>query len=295
MAEKIEREFHELYKGEVIIEYLPKSHRYNLIKDGEELPKKKSLTGPSTISNRLDKSRQLIPWATRMYTEKVKEMMRDGVNFTVADVESMLKMGEVAHTEKSDRGKIIGTYVHTFCEEYAVDTNEKKARERMIKKEGEPIESYTGAIDIAIKGFVKMFTEEKVEILETESLIYSRKEGFTGRYDAILLYKEERYLADYKTSSGIFSSHYYQTSAYLKAKEEETGEKFAGALIVAIAKEDKEDKNGNIIKKAGEVTFEFRSRGDLVKDYVAFKGLRDVDNREKELQKEWREKMKTSK
>lgn len=292
--DKVIREPFELYKGKIKGEFLPKSHRYYILeKDGEKLEKKYIPSSVTSISGQVDKSRALMPWATRMYTEKVKEMMRDGVNFTIADIESMLKMGEKAHTERKEFAAGVGDYVHQFCDEYSKDTDAKKAYDRMVEVLGEPSKEMVEKINAGTVGFTNWIETAKVKIVEAEQIAYSMKNDFVGKFDAIIETSiGEKYIADYKTSNGIYNEHYYQISAYLKAIEEERGETFDGAMIVAIAKEDKEDRDGNIIKKAGEITVEIRTRGDLVKDYKAFKGLIDLKIREKELQKEWREKNK---
>jgi len=286
MADKVEREFHELYGGEVVIEFLPKSHRYNLIKDGEELPKKKSLSGPTSIIN-IDKSNILIGWAVKMYTERVEELMEGGVNFTKDDVLSMIALGEKAHTEKKQKAADIGSYVHQFCEEYSDCLNADVAFEYMETKLGEVPDNMEKQVNHGIKGFVEWLTNEGVKILSAEKIVYSRKHGYTGRYDALVEHKGKKYLVDYKTSNGIYNEHYYQASAYLKAHEEETGEKLDGAMIVAIVKEDKLDKDGNVVRKAGDVLPETRSREELVKDFMVFKAQIVTWRREKELKKEW--------
>ena len=294
MAEKIIREPFELYGGKIKGEFLPKSHRYYILeKDGKKLEKKYIPSSVTSISGLVDKSRVLMGWAVRQYTERVNSLMSDGVNFTADDVLSMLKVGEGAHTERKEFAAGIGDYVHQFCEEYAKDTNAEKAHDRMVAELGKPSEEMAEKINNGVQGFVKWIEKEKIKIIEAEQITYSMQNDFIGKFDAIMETPDkERYLADYKTSNGIYNEHYYQLSAYLKAKEEETGEKFDGAMIIAIAKEDKEDKDGNIIKKAGEITVEMRTRMDLVKDFKAFKGLIDLKIREKELQAEWRIKNK---
>lgn len=292
MAEKVIREPFELYGGKVRGEFLPKSHRYYILeKNGKKLEKKYIPSSVTSISGLVDKSRALMGWAVRMYTERVNVLMKDGVNFTADDVLSMLKIGETAHAERKEFAAGIGDYVHQFCEEYSIDQDAYKSYNRMTEKLGEPSDEMNEKIKAGTQGFVKWMELSKMKILEAEQIVYSMQHDYIGKFDAIMeTVKKEKYLADYKTSNGIYNEHYYQSSAYLKAKEEETGEKFAGVMIIGIAKENKEDRDGNIIKKAGEITVEIRGRGELVKDFKAFKGLIDLKIREKELQAEWRAK-----
>lgn len=280
MAETIERENHKLYGGEVEIEFLPASHRYHLLKDGEKLEKKKRLAGVTTYTGQLDKSTPLMIWATRLYTSTVKELMGDGQSFTQDDVNSMLEQGEGAYKEMKEQAAGIGDYVHEFALEYSKDKDEKKAYDRVLEVLGTPPENMLTQINHGCVGFVKWLGETKAEILSAEEIVYSRKHGFVGRYDAIIEIDGKRYLADYKTSKNIYAEYYYQTSAYLGAYEEEHGEQLDGALIVAIIKEDVEYK-GHITKKAGDVIMEIRGRSDCVSDYKAFKALIDIKERQK--------------
>lgn len=293
MVEKVIREPFELYGGKVKGEFLPKSHRYYILeKDGKKLDKKYMPSSVTSISGLVDKSRVLMGWAVRMYTERVNVLMGDGVNFTSDDVLSMLKMGEQSHTEKKEKAATIGDYVHQFCEEYSKNKNPKKAHDRMIANLGTPSVDMLEKINAGVQGFINWVKENKVEIIESEQITYSMENDFIGKFDAILSIDGKKYLTDYKTSNGIYNEHYYQISAYLNSVEEERQEKFDGALIIAIVKEDKEDKDGNIVKKAGDIITEFRTRDEVEKDYKAFTGLIQLKIREKELQSEWRSKNK---
>ncbi|KKN06974.1 hypothetical protein LCGC14_1071640, partial [marine sediment metagenome] len=175
-----------------------------------------------------------------------------------------------------------GDYVHEFASEYSKDKDEKKAYDRVIKVLGEPAENMKKQIQTGCVGFINWLKKTGANIISSEKIIYSRELGFTGRYDAIIEIDGKRYLSDYKTSKGVYPEHYYQVSAYLGAWEEESGKKLDGALIVAIVKEDVEDKSGTVIKKGGDVITEIRSREDCVEDYQkAFKGFVGVKERQK--------------
>lgn len=281
MPEIIERETHELYGGQVVIEYLPKSHRYYLVQDGEKLPKKKWLTGVTSFTGQLDKSTPLMIWATRLYTSTAKELMADGSSFTKDDVLAMLEKGENAYKEMKEKACGIGDYVHEFAEQYSKDKDEKKSYDRMIETLGEPAQDMVGQINNGCLGFIRWLDKTKASIVSAEQIVYSQKHGFVGRYDAIIEIDGKKYLADYKTSKNVYPEYYYQTSAYLSAWEEEHGEKLDGALIVAIIKENVENRDGVVIKEAGDVISEIRSRSECVSDYKAFKALIDIKERQK--------------
>ncbi len=285
---EIKREIHKLYGGKVEIEFLPKNHAYYLIKDGKKLSKKKRLTGSTTFTGQIDKSAPLIIWATRLYTAKVREIMGDLTSiFTATDVLSMLALGESAHKEKKEQAASIGDYVHEFAEQYSKDRNERKAYDRVIEELGTPTSDMAKQINVGCVGFIDWLKKEKVKILSAEKIVYSRKIGFVGTYDAIVEIAKKRYLTDWKTAKAIYSPYCYQSASYFKAYEEEhPKEKLDGTMIVSIAKEDILDKEKNIIRKAGSIVSLIRSRVDVLKDYVAFKALTVLKTREKEVNKQ---------
>lgn len=282
MSDKKPVETVELYGGEVVINYHPTSHRYYLTHlNGEKLPRQRQLTSVTGITGQVDKSRALMPWATRMYTERVRELMGEGVSFTRDDLESMLNSAERAYEEVRDKAAGIGDYVHLFAERYSVHLDPKEAYSEMVAELGYLTDEDRVKVDAGVVGLTDWLKKEKIEIESAEKIVYSKKHDYVGKFDAIIKHNGKRYLADYKTSNGIYDEYYYQTAAYLKAYEEETGEKLDGAVLVAIVKEDKEGAN------AGDILPEFRSRQDLLKDHVAFKGLVALKGRAKELQAEW--------
>lgn len=290
-----EYEVKELYGGDVVIHFHPNSHRYYLVElDGEKLPRKQIITGVTGFTKLLDKSRALIPWAVRKCVDKVRELMGEdtAATFTYDDIVAMLNVGEVEHEAVKTSAASVGDYVHGFAEEYSKDQDAKQAYERVIAVLGEPVEHEKEKIDAGAVGLVDWLKKEKVKIESAERTIYSKKFGYTGTYDAIVTHKGKRYLVDYKTSSGIYNEHYYQTAAYLMAHEEETGEILDGVLIVAIVKEDKEDKSGNIVKFAGDIVPEFRPREEVLADFEGFVGLIALKGREKELQRQYYQKTK---
>ena len=284
---EIKRELHKLYGGKVEIEYLPDSHIYYLLKDGKVLPKKKRLTGSTTFTGQIDKSTPLIIWATRLYTKTVAKIMGDGVSFTVDDVLSMLAIGEVAHKEEKEKAAGIGDYVHEFAEQYSKDQKEKEAYDRTIEELGEPSTDMVKQIQTGCVGLLKWIKEQKLKFISAEKIIYSRKNEFVGRYDAIVKIGKKKYLLDWKTSKAIYSPYLYQSSSYFKAHEEEPPkDKLDGVIVVGVAKEDILDRDGNLIRKAGSVVSVIRTRADVLKDYVAFKSLVVLKNREKEVAKQ---------
>jgi len=273
-----------LYKGEVGIQFYPNSHRYKLISDGEISPNE-WVPSPSSIVGKLDKSQALIPWAVGCFEKKVQELMRDGVNFSKDDVLAMLSEGREAHKNIKDSACNVGDIVHKYAENYSSGKDEIPAEFAELD------DSEQFKVNAGIEAFKKWIADSKPKFIETECVVYSRKEKFVGTFDALVEIDGKKYILDYKTSKSVYTSHFYQVSAYLKAWEEERGEKLAGGMIVLFCKDDV-IKNEEVIMKAGESKVVTMSRSDLVKGYVGFKALNTIYSIDKEVTKQLYENQK---
>lgn len=257
----------EFYGGSIKIDFYPKRHRYKLVEeDGVEM--KEWIPSPSSIINKLDKSPQLIHWAVNCFEEKMVELMRDGVNFSKDDVESMIAEGKTAHNQKKESACSVGTVVHKYAEEYSAtkSTDMPEGYEDLDDEEKE-------RADKGIKAFMSWVEEKKPEFLQSEFPIFSKKQRFVGQSDELVQFEGGKYLLDYKTSKGVYSSHFYQASSYLKAYEEEHGDKLDGAMIIHFNKEN------------GEFKVVVLSRSDLIQGYVGFKALQTIYSVDKEVSK----------
>jgi hypothetical protein len=265
---KTETKEMEFYGGAIKVSFYPNSHRYKIIEeDGEE--RKEWIPSPSSIINKLDKSQALVPWAVGCFYDRMVDLMRDGKQFTRADVMSMLEEGKGAHNEKKTKAGDVGTIVHQFAEDYSANPKTAKVspdRELLTEEE-------KGQVDQGIKAFKHWVKVTKPKFLKSEFSVFSRKERFVGTSDELVEIGGRKFLLDYKTSKGVYSSHFYQASAYLKAYEEEYGERLAGAMIVHFSKE------------TGEFGVVELSRSDLVQGYVGFKALQTIYSVDKEVTK----------
>lgn len=261
----------EFYNGRVKVAFYPNSHRYKLTElDGEE--KNDWIPSPSTIIGKLDKSPQLVAWAVRCFEEKLIELMRDGVQFTKDDLLSMIEEGKRAHTVIKESACNVGTVVHDFAEAYSADPNAPIPEDYNALTDEEKRKA-----DHGIKAFKQWVAEHNPRFIKTEFSVFSIKEMFVGTSDELVEFNNElykgKYLLDYKTSKGVYSSHFYQASAYLKAYEEEHGDKLTGAMIVHFSKE------------TGEFGVVVLSRSDLVQGYKGFKALQTIYSVDKEISK----------
>lgn len=313
-----------LYDGDVEIHFMPNSHRYKIVKVGD-LPqealdklntdKSSGTSAPAMI----DKSQVLINWAVKLYTSTVEEQMGDGANFTKDDVKNMLSFGEQAHSVKKKSAGDIGTVTHRFAEIFADKAIENGGYQfdidylmpiyQQLKVEFAnefptwESEIYPKALS-AIDGFIDWVKEYKPVFKSTETLCYSIKNNHLGLYDVEFELLAENlegkdipaglYLGDNKTSNGIYDEHEYQLSSYFKAREEEEeyiGNKdfgYVGGAIMAFYKEDKLNKEGEVVHKAGEFVFKLLTRSELVTNYKVYKATQVIEQDKKRRLAEWR-------
>jgi len=267
MAKTITERF-TLYDESVVIDFYPTSHRYKLISvDGVE--KKEWLASPSSVVNKLDKSRPLMSWAVNTFEETMIAHMRDGANFTKDDVLAMLKISKGAYNERKQEAADVGSVVHDFAEHNRSDINEV---EQFAELSDEDKKLAQQGVD-AFNEWKKIMSPT---FISNEFKVYSKRWNYVGICDALAEIGGELYIVDYKTSKGVYTSQVYQIAAYMKAYEEMTGKKVAGAKIVNFTKDDITDKDDNIIRKAGSYMTHTVSRGELVTSFKAFKALLDV-------------------
>lgn len=228
MAETI---ISEHYNGDVKIVFYPNSHRYRL--DTE----KTYLNGVTTALGIIDKSAPLLIWAERL-TQK----------FLQNAVDNQLEIDEYVIAEAINQRNIklesagnSGSLVHEWVEAYIKGQNPDVPADESVRN--------------GVLGFLRWVKEDDVKFIISEKVVYSKTYGYVGTMDVIFtLGKEDHkilHAGDFKTGSGIYFPYALQASAYQHAYTEEFGTKFGSKFILRFAKEDKFDKEGNLIEAAG--------------------------------------------
>jgi ATP-dependent exoDNAse (exonuclease V) beta subunit len=169
-----------LYSGEVVIDYYPTSHRYK--KDGQ------FLLSVSAISGIVDKSNALITWATNLAKDFLLEKMGDQKEITLCEAEIIEACQQ--HKVKKKEACDIGTMVHNRAEAYAKGENPELPTDEKVKN--------------GVLAFLKWKTDNQVEFLEVERLVYSKKYEYVGRFDLIARVNGKKMLIDYKTSKHFY-------------------------------------------------------------------------------------------
>jgi len=325
-----------LYGGDVKIGFMPNSHRYKILEvkgktDAQIEKLNKTKSSGTSAPGYVDKSRQLIPWATRMYTEKMEELMGDGVSFTRDDLKMMLPVAQNAHDERKKEAGNIGTIAHQFAEDFAILAIEKQIKfdeetgeygltadimlqmnEKLKTQFETEFPDWDDAWPKALKSiqaFIAWVQKYRPQFRQPEQLCYSIKNNHLGLYDIEFELLEKwvgkemagLYLGDNKTSNGIYPEHEYQLSSYFKGREEEeeyVGNKdfkYVGGAIMAFYKEDKFTKAGDLVHSAGDFVFKIIPRGELVTAYKVYKATMVIEEDVKRRDAIWRENQKSFK
>ncbi len=268
----------ELYNGDIKIEFNPGRHTYRI------LPEKNYLCSTTAATGVVDKSRPLMKWAVRTDFSKIREDLEkvEGEKVFRAEIEQIVDEAEGYHNKKKDKAASIGDMVHDYAEAFAAW--------KVGEGEEPEIPNDEKALN-GIEAFLEWYNNNDVEFKKYEKVVYSKEYDYVGTFDTVAEVNGELCLIDYKTSSGVYSSHYYQAAAYFGAYNEEMEEigedKAEKALILHFNKGKGEDD-----PNAGEFDSIEIPEEEREKDFQAYVHALNLKRREKERQKIWRKKNK---
>lgn len=230
---------HKLYKGNVSIFFEERDWGGNKIHVYTKADGVKPLS-VTKVTGTVDKSNALIIWATRLMAKYLTENFL-GKLLTEDALVIALKEWRKAKDEAAD----VGSMAHDWIEQHI--------------KGLKPAMPENPAVMNCVSAYLKWEGENKIKWLKNESLVYSKKHDYVGKFDAIAKIKGKTYLIDYKSSKGLYPEFYLQTAGYQLAYEEEFGKCIDGRILLHLGKEDG--------------AFEHREIGDYEKDRDAFIGL----------------------
>ena len=219
----------------------PKTHSYLI--DG------KPATGVTTIISVLAKP-ALIGWAAKMVTEWIRENCEwtqdEPDNRTYKVTEQDLNEAKSAHTKKKEAAGTHGTDAHAWIEAFVKDCLERGV-----------IASIEGKWPKGIQPFVDWAIENVDHFLFSERQMFNKELFIAGTADFAYIGKDgKRYIADFKTSSGIYGIDYWlQVAAYRFLAESEGDPPYDGATVVRMGKDG---------------SFEVQQRFDYTTDKEAF-------------------------
>lgn len=185
----------------------------------------KNLTGITTILSVINKP-YLIQWSANMAVEYIRdtavEKTIDGVHYLLTQGHH-LEDAKVAHTKKKEKAGGIGTKVHEAVEKY-IKSGEMKSDDKLIQK--------------CLNNFMSWAKEDKVEFVESEKNLYSKKYWLGGIVDFVCKIDGEIWIGDVKTSSGIYPESFLQMAGYqLMLEELGLYENIKGHIVVNLRKD----------------------------------------------------------
>lgn len=182
------------------ITFYPDSHRYKV--DG------KWVSSVTTVLGLIDKSRQLLKWSENLTREYLK-------GFIGAEIESnLIESAVTQYTQIRDEAGDIGKQIHSWIERF-IDSKVNNAEPPEITPD------MNEAVTNGIMAFINWYSSNKVEFLESERIVYSKKYNYIGTLDVIMRVNDEVVIGDFKSGKGVYAQFWYQLSAYRQAFLEE--------------------------------------------------------------------------
>lgn len=203
----------------------------------------KPATGVTTILSAINKP-ALVGWAAKeAYTDCLNN------NYTKEQIKEILETKSYAHTKKSDSAKDVGTEAHHWVEMYAkakIDGTELPNIPEEIKPIVQPaIDWFEGRAEVTPEPKRTKYNKNVIEIvpqsikfLKSEQSVFSPSYFYAGTFDLLLEINGKKYIADFKTSSGVYGrEYYYQMAAYHNAlRELGWGQDIVGSVIIRSGK-----------------------------------------------------------
>lgn len=213
-----------LYGGRITLQFDERKHRFTV--NGRPVPF--SVTGCTGV---IDKP-ALKYWAANLSRDFLLANLDTLVNSRSEDeITALVREAALQHTRYTKKAADIGTQIHKWAEAFI------KAK---TKKDIPPLPD-DPLVHNGVTAFLKWVDEEKVKFVSSERMIYSKRYGYAGIMDAEAVVRRRLRVVDFKTSNAIYPEMRYQTAAYQKASEEESGKPYSGhRIIVRFGKTDGE-------------------------------------------------------
>lgn len=235
-----------LYDDKVILQFDDVKHIYTV--------NNKVVYGTTSILQVLAKP-ALIFWAVNQAIESLEKSWQAGIVYDEIQISEHLNNAKMAHRKRLSKAADIGTKIHQWIQDYIELRLAKKPAPKMpVNKE----------MQKAIKGFFNWAKKHKVQLIASEQKIYSKKYKYAGTYDLEAMVDGKRTIIDFKTSKAIYPEMFLQASAYLQAKEEETGKKFDGGVAILRLSKATEDIEPFEVQQVG-----YEQVQKLIKVFVA--------------------------
>jgi hypothetical protein len=201
-----------LYNGKVVIDFDSEKH---IFWDKNS----KRITGVTSVTSVIDKSRPLIFWAIGLMRDNLLQLKEKGLSISADQILEASKLHQVRKEEAAD----IGTKIHDWVEQWIKG-----------KKPGAPEDPQ---VMNGINAFLKWVKETKIKLKCSETIVYSKKHDFVGIMDAEGEMDGADVIVDFKSSNAIYPEMLLQLSGYWLAREEEVGKKYTKGYIARFGKD----------------------------------------------------------
>lgn len=280
------------YNGDITLQFDKENHVYHLVlPDGTT----EIQDGVTTVSNILDHSMYLMPWAVKMMYLKLLKTMPH-VNDYIPEMQwdafdKIAQEAKSAHREHFEDAGDVGDAAHKWLEEsikHAIKHNDG-----IVEKMHPTAPADERSVSCGLAAFKWMQTHN-VRWLRTERKVYSRKYKYAGTMDGLAIvdscdnpacchkfFIDQLSLIDWKSSNHLRIEYLYQTAAYQQAEQEEFGKEIKARWILRLGKEDGE--------------FEAWYEEDFVKDFETFLACLELYRLNRQVDKRMRDtkKLKT--
>lgn len=255
-----------LYGGKVLLKFDPDATRYRYkITDTDTGVKDQPVRGVTTILKDIIAKPDLMRWPMNMANSALfgavwdevaldykhewkKALIAPGVAYKEAELHEHMKAGARAHTEKSDKGKDVGTIVHRGVEGFLESmTSNISGLIELLRSEFPNMDAATEKTAMKmVEKFIDWFVSVNAEPYGSEQPVYSRKLNYAGTFDMALVIHDRVCLLDLKTTNyskkapmGIYPENFLQLGAYSYAWREESGDEPEVLGVVNINKDGK--------------------------------------------------------
>ncbi len=227
----------------------------------------KRLLGVTTALGAISKGDAITQWAVNCAVDYARANLPQSSSpeepcfIDPQDTEFVLMGAKTAWKAARDEAALIGTTAHDWVERYLKGEDPDWPTDPHARRSAE-----------AALQWIKSVKWESIAI---ERQIYIPELGVAGICDWYARINGVLAVPDWKTSKSLHSTYAYQTAAYLRALENEFGEKIPHRWLVRMDKE------------TGIVEPRLLSEETIEKDYRAFESAVHIYRREAEVKKEW--------
>ncbi|CAN5950561.1 unnamed protein product [Sphagnum jensenii] len=208
----------------------------------------------------ISKGDAITQWAVNQSLEYLAQALSG--ELTAEDVQAILLQAKYAWKGKRDEAADIGTQAHNWIERHLLS--------------GRVFEEWPDHPNVrnSCEAACRWLDAHHWQTIEVEKQIFHPSYGYAGILDWWATIDGVPAIPDWKTSKYHYDSYRYQTAAYLRAVENETGERIPHRWIVRID------------KLTGEVDPKLLPRKDIPADFAAFKAALTLFKRDKKLKED---------